>query len=277
MFSGNEVDAMRYLTLTMILAAGLWAAPAMAEESKDGEKGDRQRDEIREQMLKEHDKDGDGKLSDDERKAAKQAMHERMVKEFDKDGDGKLSEDERQKMRESMHEKFGKGKKDGDRGAGKKGKKEPGDRRGPGFRPDRPRGPRGPGGPPLPSPEEMFEKFDEDKNDSLSRDEFKKMTAFVHEHRPMGPPPRGPEGRRDFRGHGPDGRGPEFRRPDGPRDGDGQRDFRREGGPRGDRPGPGNFDRRRGDREGRPDRPRDGERDDDGPGDEAEKAEDESV
>ena len=43
-------------------------------------------------MLKEHDKDGDGKLSDEERKAAHDAQRmSKMVKEFDKDGDGKLS------------------------------------------------------------------------------------------------------------------------------------------------------------------------------------------
>ena len=61
---------------------------------------------MREKMLKEHDKDGDGKLSDEERKAAHEARHERMVKEFDKDGDGKLSDEEREKMRESMREQI---------------------------------------------------------------------------------------------------------------------------------------------------------------------------
>ena len=30
------------------------------------------------------------------------------------------------------------------------------------------------GGPPLPPPDELFKKFDEDKNDSLSREEFDK-------------------------------------------------------------------------------------------------------
>jgi len=273
---------MRYLTHVLILSAGLWALPALANEPKDGEEHDRPGREMREKMLKEHDKDGDGKLSDEERKAAKEAMRERMKKEFDKDGDGKLNDEERQKMRAAMHEKFGKGK-GGGRDDGKKGRKDGRDRRGPDFRPDGPPGPRGHGGPPLPSPEKMFNKFDEDKNDSLSRDEFKKMTRFVHEHLRMGPPPRLPGwdgGRRDFRGPGPGGRGPEFRRPDGPpRDGDGPRAFRREGGPRGDRPGPPNFERRPGDRDRdeRPDRPRDRDRDGGDRDDDSEKAADESV
>ena len=74
-------------------AASLVALPGLAgpPESR-GDKSDLPfRGAMRERMFKEHDKDGDGKLSEDERKAARKAMHERMLKEFDKDGDGKLS------------------------------------------------------------------------------------------------------------------------------------------------------------------------------------------
>ena len=231
---------MRYLTPTLILAAGLLAVPAMAEPPKDGGgKGDRPgREEMREKMLKEHDKDGDGKLSDEERKAAHDARHEKVVKEFDKDGDGKLSDEERRNARESMRDRWGGGRKDGKDGKAKKpgdkkGKKGPGDGRGP-------RGPGGPMGPPLPSPDEMFKKFDADKNDSLSREEFNKLAEFVKKHHPHGPPPGGPDGRPGFR-RGQDGRGPG-------------------GPPRGEGRGPRNGERRRGDREGRPDGPpRDGE------------------
>jgi|LakMenEpi03Aug12_release.lakeMendotaPanAssembly.Ray.scaffolds.fasta_scaffold283702_1 hypothetical protein len=59
----------------------------------------------RAEMLEKFDKDGDGKLSDDEQKAAQDArMAERenrrkaMLLKFDKDGDGKLSEEERAAM-----------------------------------------------------------------------------------------------------------------------------------------------------------------------------------
>jgi hypothetical protein len=59
----------------------------------------------RKELLEKFDKDGDGKLSDDELKAAQDArMAERenrrraMLQKFDKDGDGKLSEEERAAM-----------------------------------------------------------------------------------------------------------------------------------------------------------------------------------
>ena len=42
-----------------------------------------------------------------------------------------------------------------------------------------------------PNPERLFNRFDENKDESLSRDEFKKLTDFVREHRPMGPPRNG--------------------------------------------------------------------------------------
>jgi hypothetical protein len=61
------------------------------------------------EVLKEFDKDGDGKLSDDERKAMREAMQARaeerrqeMIKKYDKDGDGKLSEEERKTMMEEQ-------------------------------------------------------------------------------------------------------------------------------------------------------------------------------
>ena len=56
------------------------------------------------EILKEFDKDGDGKLSEDEHKAMRDAMQERYKdkwKEFDKDGDGKLSDQEKEAMKEA--------------------------------------------------------------------------------------------------------------------------------------------------------------------------------
>lgn len=65
--------------------------------------GDRQRHpEMRKKILEKFDKDGDGKLSEDERAAAKAAFQEKhpdarekVLAHFDKDGDGKLNEEER--------------------------------------------------------------------------------------------------------------------------------------------------------------------------------------
>jgi Ca2+-binding EF-hand superfamily protein len=73
------------------------------------------------EMLKKFDKDGDGKLNEEERAAAKAAREEmmkahkaEMLKKFDKDGDGKLSAEEEAAMKEErkkmMMERFDKDK-----------------------------------------------------------------------------------------------------------------------------------------------------------------------
>ena len=140
------------VTALTVVVAGLISLPAFAQPPEDGgERGDRPgREEMRERMLKEHDKDGDGKLSDEERQAAREQMRERMTKEFDKDGDGELSDEEREAMRESMRERFGREGREGRPGpreddAGRKdgvaSEVASGDRRGPegGPGPDGPR------------------------------------------------------------------------------------------------------------------------------------------
>jgi hypothetical protein len=96
------------------------------------------------EMLKEFDKDGDGKLSEEERKAMREAMKERhkdKFKEFDKDGDGKLSEAEREAMKEARKAEWLK-KYDTD-GDGKLSEEE---RKAMPERPVRPAGPRDPNG-----------------------------------------------------------------------------------------------------------------------------------
>ncbi|RYD41677.1 MAG: hypothetical protein EOP85_12320 [Verrucomicrobiaceae bacterium] len=62
-------------------------------------------------MLKKYDKDGDGKLSDDEKAAAEKAKAEAMEKhkerklaKWDSDKDGKLSDDEKKAMRQAKSE-----------------------------------------------------------------------------------------------------------------------------------------------------------------------------
>lgn len=72
----------------------------------------------RQRLIKRFDKDGDGKLDDEEREAMRSFIEERrknggqrrgrrpiredVLKEFDKDEDGKLSEEERRAMHEEM-------------------------------------------------------------------------------------------------------------------------------------------------------------------------------
>ena len=100
------------LTLLTVfsLAFGLTAKP------EKGSKGDRSGRPSREEMMKKFDKDGDGKLSDDEKAEIRKAMANRkppahILEKFDKDGDGKLSDDEKAEIRKEMMARFD---KDGD-------------------------------------------------------------------------------------------------------------------------------------------------------------------
>lgn len=90
----------------------LLAVPAFSQDSDAAKKpeGDRQArmEARRAEMVKKYDKDGDGKLSDEEREAMKKDRRERMeqrraemLKQYDKDGDGKLSDEERKPMIEA--------------------------------------------------------------------------------------------------------------------------------------------------------------------------------
>lgn len=73
------------------------------------EKPERPKRDLPPQLLKKFDKDGDGKLSDEERTAMRTEMEAKRaedMKKFDTDGDGKLSPDERKAMREAMQLKY---------------------------------------------------------------------------------------------------------------------------------------------------------------------------
>ena len=154
----------------------------------------------------------------------RERMREEMLEKFDADKDGQLNDEERAKAREYRREN-----RDDRRPRDERGERP---RRGPeGRRPDGPppSGPGpdgpGPGGPGRPLPAmRLFEEFDKDGNDQLSRDEFERLMRRMRE---MGPPRRGPGG--------PDGP-PGFRRPG--------RSERPDAGPEGQPPRP----RERGDR-----------------------------
>lgn len=72
------------------------------------------------EMLEKFDADKDGKLNDDEKAAMREEVKKKMLEKFDKDGDGELNEDERAEMRKTMPPHPGgpkrpKGKGDGPR------------------------------------------------------------------------------------------------------------------------------------------------------------------
>jgi hypothetical protein len=97
------------------------------------------REEQRKQMIAKYDADGDGKLDDKEMAKARADRQAEMLKKFDTDGDGKLSDEEKAKMPKPPHRAGGPGGPGGRRGpGGPKGKRPPGG------------GPGGPGAPAAP-------------------------------------------------------------------------------------------------------------------------------
>ena len=74
----------------------------LVDESADGSTIDPCDFEARRaEFVQRYDADGDGELSREERRAAKQARRDRIRTEFDVDGDGELSEEERTTLREA--------------------------------------------------------------------------------------------------------------------------------------------------------------------------------
>ena len=110
------------------------------DKDGDGKLNEEEKAELRKQMaergagrkippfiMQKFDKDGDGKLSQDERAEARKAMEARraeMIERFDEDGDGKLNEEERKAAMASRSKSGGEGKPEGKGKKGKKGKKE---------------------------------------------------------------------------------------------------------------------------------------------------------
>ena len=113
---------MKTKSLIVIAASFGLIGSAYAEHAKgEHNKGEHHMDKLPPEILKKFDKDGDGKLNDEEREAAKAAREEmmkahraEMLKKYDKDGDGKLSEEEettmRQDRRKMILERFDKNK-----------------------------------------------------------------------------------------------------------------------------------------------------------------------
>ena len=112
---------MRRLVFSAILAVTAATVSVRAEEPQKAANTNfppRMAMPMRPDILKEFDKDGDGKLNDEERAAmmaefqkrrANDPQYQEMLKRFDKDGDGKLNDEERKAMMEErakhMHQK----------------------------------------------------------------------------------------------------------------------------------------------------------------------------
>ena len=159
----------------------------------------------------------------DSRQGLDPEQRQKLITKFDTDGDGELNEEERQNARQSMRER----RRNRSEGFSRRRPRGPEDRfreqRGPGGPEDRFREQRGPGGPEDRFREErgprrlerrppfelkkMFDKFDEDGNGSLSREEFQSLTQQVHRMRQkLVGRQRRPEGRFRSQRFGPGGR-----------------------------------------------------------------------
>ena len=132
---------------TLLLTLGAMIGSCLIASAQDAPKRpERPQRPLPPELLKEFDKDGDGKLSADEMKAMREAriakmeeMKKEMLEKYDADKDGKLSEDERAKARADREaEMLKKFDTDGD---GKLSDEEKA------KMPKRPGGPGGPGGP----------------------------------------------------------------------------------------------------------------------------------
>lgn len=101
-------------------------------------------------LIEKFDTDGDGKLSEQEREAAKAAMGEKrdaFIAKYDKDGDGKLNEEERKAAKEEWKAQ------------------------------DRPKPPGGP------SRERIIKRFDKDGDGKLNEEEREAAKAAMKEWR----------------------------------------------------------------------------------------------
>lgn len=84
------------------------------------------------EMLEKFDADKDGKLNDDEKAAMREEVKKKILEKFDKDGDGKLNEEERAELRKTMPNHPGGPKRPKGKGAGPRPDKGGGDVEAPG-------------------------------------------------------------------------------------------------------------------------------------------------
>ncbi|HYG75951.1 MAG TPA: EF-hand domain-containing protein [Planctomycetota bacterium] len=119
---------MKMITLLCALLVGLTLhAGDPAKKGGKREGGNPEKEHRKhEEMLKRFDKDGDGKLSEEEKRAAMEAMGKHreggeanhkaeIIKRFDKDGDGTLNEEEKRAAMEAMGRHKGEAKREAKR------------------------------------------------------------------------------------------------------------------------------------------------------------------
>jgi Ca2+-binding EF-hand superfamily protein len=99
----NIIIIMKTKTLTIIAAAALGLVTSVQAEQGKPAHGDHK---ILGEIIARFDKDGDGKLSKEERQEARAAHKQKMLDHFDKDENGELSAEEKKAMRGQMKKKM---------------------------------------------------------------------------------------------------------------------------------------------------------------------------
>lgn len=105
--SRSSINRKQPMKATKLLTLGLLIGGATLATAQEGQQrpergqrgGGRQ---VSPEDLKKFDKDGDGKLSQEEAQAMRQERQAEILKKYDKDGDGKLSEEEREAQRKDL-------------------------------------------------------------------------------------------------------------------------------------------------------------------------------
>ena len=101
------------ITASILVPMTLQAAPPEGGEGKGAKKGPR---EVPAEILEQFDTDGDGELSKEERKAARDARRAERIAKYDTDGDGELSKAEKEAARADSPRGGKKGPKKGKKG-----------------------------------------------------------------------------------------------------------------------------------------------------------------
>ena len=99
-------------TKTLLITFAALAIPTMTQ-AEEGKKKCTDCSDRRAAIIKQFDTDGDGKLNEEERAAAKEARSAKMAEKkaeilakYDTDGDGKISKEERQAAKDAFIEKY---------------------------------------------------------------------------------------------------------------------------------------------------------------------------
>ena len=184
----------------LVALSGLPALPVLAQPPDQPDaSGDRPGRPVRERILRAFDKDGDGRLNDEEREAMREQMGERfeelsqrMRRDLSDERGPDEDRDRRPAGRRARERRsYGAGDRERRADADRRQERRPDegdrwrtDRRGPG----RPRAPLSPvGGPPGRNLYGLFGWFDTDGDNMLSRREFAELTQFVERRRPRRP------------------------------------------------------------------------------------------